>query len=686
MSLVSRKRRRADAHVTRSYSSDDNFGWKENAPSPILLPLSCSRRLSSTTRSTRSWTDSQASSYTIPPTTTTTTPLAAISNQTQEKHREKVTETPKVRLPSSTIPALFFSPTTNKRSKGIASHQNLDRFLTQRKPGSCLVDRFQTTKSSIELTLYESLTRNNTASVDPFIFTPQQRNLALSQRSQVIARNYERHLHQRFQRIGSGSIWNIGGAIPPVDNGRGRLVQAGTSATQMYVTSWPGPDPSAIEEHDMYASRIAAALDLDRTERIFPAGKPNIRELQKSPCFGARGITRNVSGTRWNGSQWVNNKTRPEKRNYSRTIPTAPFRVLDAPNLRNDFYCSLLSWCDTCQVLAMGLGGKIYGWSENADIILLKDCGKNDELEPWVSALGFSSNEGRKSILAYSLSDGELGLISIDDFQQKESQPRFSQRFEGRISCLSWRPKVTWRPSLNPLHRGALVPNEDLLVGDERGCVSYYAVEWPSGKAERALGFHGTVTLLARVFIHSQQVCGLAWSPDGSMFASGGNDNVCSLFEVDHFLASRMDKLSIAPTAISRLPHLLNSHHTYIADEPFATLIPPIAEPAAPTEHQTRLPKHTWVHSAAVKAIAFCPWRPSVIATGGGSTDKCIHFFHTTSGTALATIAVSAQVTSLIWSTTRREIVATFGFALPEHGRRIAVFSWPDCREVAALT
>ncbi|RDA90472.1 hypothetical protein CP533_4657 [Ophiocordyceps camponoti-saundersi (nom. inval.)] len=69
-----------------------------------------------------------------------------------------------------------------------------------------------------------------------------------------------------------------------------------------------------------------------------------------------------------------------------------------------------------------------------------------------------------------------------------------------------------------------------------------------------------------------------------------------------------------------------------------------------------------WVHRAAVKAIAFCPWR-----------------------SALATIAVAAQVTSLVWSTTRREIAATFGYAQPEHCYRVAVFSWPECRQITAI-
>ena len=38
-----------------------------------------------------------------------------------------------------------------------------------------------------------------------------------------------------------------------------------------------------------------------------------------------------------------------------------------------------------------------------------------------------------------------------------------------------------------------------------------------------------------------------------------------------------------------------------------------------------------------------------------------------------------------MWSTTRREICATFGFAQPDHPYRIAVFSWPDCKQVVAI-
>ena len=86
-----------------------------------------------------------------------------------------------------------------------------------------------------------------------------------------------------------------------------------------------------------------------------------------------------------------------------------------------------------------------------------------------------------------------------------------------------------------------------------------------------------------------------------------------------------------------------------------------------------------------MKAIAFAPWQPNLVATGGGSNDRQIHFYHTASGTALAVINVFAQVTSLIWSTTRRELVATFGYSQPDHSVRIAVFSWPECECITSI-
>jgi hypothetical protein len=173
--------------------------------------------------------------------------------------------------------------------------------------------------------------------------------------------------------------------------------------------------------------------------------------------------------------------------------------------------------------------------------------------------------------------------------------------------------------------------------------------------------------------MHTQQICGLAWSSDGEMFASGGNDNVCFLYETKKVLQTRLGPPEDETSLDVR--HGPNGERisTVTPGRNNVLLIKPGHE------------KHKWELNAAVKAIAFCPWQRGLLAIGGGSNDRCIHFYHTVSGACLATIDCAAQVTSLIWSTTRREIAATFGFAQPEHPFRVAVFAWPSCEQIVAI-
>lgn len=341
-----------------------------------------------------------------------------------------------------------------------------------------------------------------------------------------------------------------------------------------------------------------------------------------------------------------------------------PSTVLDAPNLRDDFYCSVLAYSKTCHTLAVGLGSMLYAWSEMQGVHLLNGGTNNGS---WLTSLAFSSTPGQKSILAFGKSDGSLSLVSLYD----SMLPRFEVQQPSPIACLTWRPQFTMRPSRSPTTPNISVKTEDLLVGDEIGNVYYYSVEWPDSWEVTRNGWSGSMTLLTRISVHTQQICGLSFSCDGSLLATGGNDNLCCLFRTNDVLhktrdeAEALEEVFVGADGIRRV-------HT-------------LAGQGGVKEIKLGTEKHRWIHGAAVKAIAFCPWRDGLVATGGGSNDKCIHFFHTTSGTCLATISVAAQVTSLIWSTTRREIAATFGYAQPEHPYRIAVFSWPECKQVAAI-
>ncbi|KDN66861.1 putative WD domain-containing protein [Colletotrichum sublineola] len=279
---------------------------------------------------------------------------------------------------------------------------------------------------------------------------------------------------------------------------------------------------------------------------------------------------------------------------------------------------------------------------------------------------------------------------------------------------------MTKRPSQNPFNSGALVPTEDILVGDGQGGILHYMVEWPSLWEISRDTWLGKVTPIAKIAVHTSQICALVWSPNGQQFVSGSNDNTACYFEMNRMMDDRHEKRDSAMVRKSRRSmerhgsferDTLHTEHSGVGRHRRESV--EMSFDAIPTSETievgvtgsitraTRTPMqglrlfthgteiHCWRHDAAIKAIAFCPWQEGLIATGGGLGDKCIHFFHAGTSTPLATILVGAQVTSLIWSTTKREIAATFGYshgyAQSEHPYRIVVFSWPSCRQISAV-
>ena len=376
--------------------------------------------------------------------------------------------------------------------------------------------------------------------------------------------------------------------------------------------------------------------------------------------------------------------------------------------LRDDYYCTVLAYCTTLRTLAVGLANRVYLWSEDFGVKYPPDDPSN-RITTYVTSLSFSSAEGGNSILAIGRNTGQICLWSLDD----DEDIRFKAQQPTAIACVAFKPVATHRPSER---FGSIVATEELLVGDETGDVYYYSIEWMTRAQVEIHGWIGSMKLLAKISMHSQQICGLAWSPSGDYFATGANDNACCLFQVNEILKqesgphtetssqrpsqSIINELSTPgyPAVVVQLPILTSLSEVIAPDSPSYRGFAKAAGPLSILHRASVIPgqdgsllisdgrqKHKWIHSAAVKAIAFCPWQRGLIATGGGSNDRAIHFYHTYSGACLATINVHAQVTSLIWSTTRREIAATFGYAQPEHSYRIAVFSWPDCRQIVAI-
>ncbi|PTB47975.1 hypothetical protein M431DRAFT_549284 [Trichoderma harzianum CBS 226.95] len=526
-------------------------------------------------------------------------------------------------MTSSTVPE--FKTTNNAgydRHEG-GSPRTPDRFVPRRDSDESSRQVYQTTKPLQDLSPAEKLLRRKGVSLAQFSAPQRPPARALGKAHMALVGH---PLSQETRLASQGNVWRVGGlapTMPEMDRSRRRPLSNGTSA-RLFTMSVATAKPSRRDDFRFYHGRVASALRIDRIRRVleFTRGGPMI------PNFPTRTM---------------------------RSLPAAPFRVLDAPDLRDDFYCSVLAYSPNSQKLAVGLGNILYIWSKGSGPRAIHGSAAS---HVWLTSVSFSSVQGGKCILAIGRSDGTLVLKSTYD-----ALPRFQVQQPFPVSCVSWRPITTLRPSRNPFNPGIAVQTEDLVISDDTGVIYYYVVEWPMGWEVTRDTWPGTIYLIAKVSLHSQQICGLSWSPNGRFFASGGNDNLCCLFDTDSVLIEKQESAQNSAQCV---------------------------RPARPSSVAIRRlgpgsEKHRWIHKAAVKAIAFCPWREGLVATGGGSNNKCIHFFHTTSGSALATIAVSAQVTALIWSSTRREIAATFGYTEPEHPYRIAVFSWPECRQVAAI-
>ena len=87
-------------------------------------------------------------------------------------------------------------------------------------------------------------------------------------------------------------------------------------------------------------------------------------------------------------------------------------------------------------------------------------------------------------------------------------------------------------------------------------------------------------------------------------------------------------------------------------------------------------------HSAAVKAIAWSPHQHGLLASGGGTADRCIRFWNTLTGSSLNCIDTGSQVCNLMWSKNINEIVSTHGYSL----NQIIVWRYPSMTKVATLT
>uniref|UniRef100_T2M3D7 Fizzy-related protein homolog n=1 Tax=Hydra vulgaris TaxID=6087 RepID=T2M3D7_HYDVU len=166
-----------------------------------------------------------------------------------------------------------------------------------------------------------------------------------------------------------------------------------------------------------------------------------------------------------------------------RKIPKVPYKVLDAPDLQDDFYLNLVDW--SCQnILSVGLGSCVYLWSAYTSQVT-KLCDLSSEGDP-VTSVAWNDKGNHLAVGTHK------GYIQIWDIAVSK-RIQVLQGHTTRVGSLAW--------------------NSDILCSGSRDRnIIQRDVRCPTTSEKRLIG-------------HRQEVCGLKWSPDKQLLASGGNDN-----------------------------------------------------------------------------------------------------------------------------------------------------------------
>lgn len=173
----------------------------------------------------------------------------------------------------------------------------------------------------------------------------------------------------------------------------------------------------------------------------------------------------------------------------ARYIPTAPDRILDAPDILDDYYLNLVDW-NSSNILAAALGANVYLWNAGTgNIEQLLELEGDD----YVCSVSWIQNG---DFLAVGTTTGAVELWDCANFKRLRSMAGHS----ARVGALSWNSHV-------------------VSSGARSGQIVHHDVR----QREHVIG---------TVSAHGQEICGLKWSPDGKFLASGGNDNLLKIWSV----------------------------------------------------------------------------------------------------------------------------------------------------------
>ena len=281
---------------------------------------------------------------------------------------------------------------------------------------------------------------------------------------------------------------------------------------------------------------------------------------------------------------------------FKRKINLTPERILDAPNLVDDYYLNLLEW-GASNILAVALGPEIYLYNGDTSETSLLMSILQEENENMNNSILNNNIITSLSWMNNGIGIGvglPTGVLEIWDVNKKV-KIREIEAHSDRISSLAWNGYVVSTGS-----KDKLIKNFDVRIQDSE---------------------------ISKIRQHKQEVCALRYSLEGDLLASGGNDNTSYIWDIRKLNNKLLNISNLNEVNACLKPLLVNNYHT-----------------------------------AAVKALSWCPWQRHVLATGGGSKDRTIKIFNCDNNKIIKNVDTGSQVCSIVWNKKEREIISSHGF------------------------
>nr|VDD07242.1 unnamed protein product [Brassica oleracea] len=242
---------------------------------------------------------------------------------------------------------------------------------------------------------------------------------------------------------------------------------------------------------EAYRKRLAETLGLNRTRILAFRNKP------QPPLH-----------SHYHSASLHQQPLKPRRRR----IPQSCSKVLDAPNILDDFYLNLLDW-GSRNVLAIALGHTLCLWDASTGSV--SEFVTIEEDQGPITSISWAPDG---SHVALGLNNSQVQLWDSSSIRKIRT---LNGVHHSRVGSLAWNNHILTTGGMD----GKIVNNDvrirSHVVGTYRG--------------------------------HTGEICGLKWSGSGMQLASGGNDNVVHVWDRSSASSRWLHRLDEHTSAVKAL-------------------------------------------------------------------------------------------------------------------------------------